>query len=96
MNQDFFYPNPSWGVNGQPTDYIVRIGDPVGSMYGLVTDGFYTTDDFDFAPASGGYGVYTIKTGVPKYGSGLGTIQPGAVKYKDLDGDGVVDFAKDR
>lgn len=96
VNQDFFYPNPSWGVNGQPTDYIVRIGDPVGSMYGLVTDGFYTTDDFDFAPASGGYGVYTIKTGVPKYGSGLGTIQPGAVKYKDLDGDGVVDFDKDR
>jgi hypothetical protein len=33
-NQNSFYPSPSWGVSGQPTDYIVRIGDPVGSMWG--------------------------------------------------------------
>jgi TonB-linked SusC/RagA family outer membrane protein len=96
VNQPFFYPAASWGVNGQPTDYIVRIGDPVGSMWGLVTDGFYSVNDFDYAPGTGGYGVYTLKTGVPGYGTALGNVQPGAVKFKDLNGDGVVDIANDR
>jgi TonB-linked SusC/RagA family outer membrane protein len=96
VNQPFFYPAASWGVNGQPTDYIVRIGDPVGSMWGLVTDGFYTVDDFNFAAGTGGYGVYTLKTGVPTYGTALGNIQPGALKFKDLNNDGVIDLDKDR
>jgi len=48
LNQQFFYPPASWGVSGQPTDYIEKIGSPVGSMYGLVTDGFYTVNDFDY------------------------------------------------
>lgn len=96
VNQPFFYPAASWGVNGQPTDYIVRIGDPVGSMWGLVTDGFYTVDDFNYAPGAGGYGVYTLKAGVPNYGSALGILQPGAVKFKDLNKDGIVDIDNDR
>ena len=49
VNQNYFYPSASWGVSGQPTDYIVRVGDPVGSMWGLVTDGFYTVDDFNYS-----------------------------------------------
>jgi TonB-linked SusC/RagA family outer membrane protein len=96
VNQPFFFPAASWGVNGQPTDYIVRIGDPVGSMWGLVTDGFYTVDDFNYAAGAGGYGVYTLKTGVPSYGTALGNLQPGSIKFKDLNGDGVVDLDKDR
>jgi TonB-linked SusC/RagA family outer membrane protein len=96
VNQPFFYPAASWGVNGQPTDYIVRIGDPVGSMWGLVTDGFYSVNDFDYTPGSGGYGVYTLKAGVPGYGTALGNVQPGAVKFKDLNGDGIVDISNDR
>jgi TonB-dependent starch-binding outer membrane protein SusC len=96
VNQPFFFPAPSWGVNGQPTDYIVRIGDPVGSMWGLETDGFYTTADFNYAPGAGGYGVYTLKPGVATYGAGLGVVQPGAIKYKDLNRDSIIDFDKDR
>ena len=96
VNQPYFFPAASWGVNGQPTDYIVRIGDPVGSMWGLTTDGFYTVDDFNYAPGAGGYGVYTLKAGVPTYGSALGILQPGAVKFKDLNNDGVVDIDNDR
>lgn len=96
VNQDFFFPAASWGVNGQPTDYIVRIGDPVGSMWGFVTDGFYTVDDFDYAPGTSGYGIYTLKAGVPSYGTALGLLQPGAVKFKDLNGDGVIDINNDR
>jgi len=100
-NQVFFFPNPSWGVNGQPSDYIVRIGDPVGSMWGLVTDGFYTVDDFNFTPGANGYGLYTLKTAVPGYGTALGNLQPGSLKFKDISGpngvpDGVVDLIYDR
>jgi TonB-dependent starch-binding outer membrane protein SusC len=90
VNQPFFYPAASWGVNGQPTDYITRIGDPVGSMWGLVTDGFYSVDDFNYTAGAGGYGLYTLKTTVPGYGTALGNVQPGAVKFKDLNGDGVI------
>jgi hypothetical protein len=96
VNQPFFFPAASWGVNGQPTDYIARIGDPVGSMWGLVTDGFYTTDDFNYAAGTGGYGIYTLKAGVPSYGTALGNVQPGALKFKDLNKDGVIDINNDR
>ena len=96
VNQLSFLPGASWGVAQQPADYIVRIGDPVGSMWGLLTDGFYTVNDFNYTPGGGGYGPYTLKPGVISYGTALGNIQPGAVKFKDLNGDGIVDFDHDR
>lgn len=96
VNQPFFFPAASWGVNGQPTDYIVRIGDPAGSMWGLVTDGFYTVNDFNWTAGANGFGVYTLKTGVPSYGAALGVVQPGALKFKDLDADGLITIEKDR
>lgn len=89
-NQDFFYPDgPAWGVSGQPIDYIQKIGEPVGSMYGWVTDGFYTVDDFDYNPATR---VYTLKANTVTDSSVIGTVQPGSIKFKDLNGDGRVDI----
>lgn len=96
VNQPYFFPAASWGVNGQLTDYITRIGDPVGSMWGFVTDGFYTVNDFDFTPGTNGYGIYTLKTTVPGYPIAFGTVQPGAVKFKDLNKDGKIDIDNDR
>jgi hypothetical protein len=93
LNQQLFYPAASWGVSGQPTDYIVRIGDPVGAMWGLVNDGFYKVSDFDYNAATS---VYTLKAGVVSNGGIIGTVQPGSVKFKDLNGDGVIDMDKDR
>ena len=93
QNQTLFYPAASWGVSGQPTDYIIRIGDPVGSMWGLVNDGFYKVSDFDYNTATN---VYTLKSGVVSDAGIIGTVQPGSVKFKDLNGDGVVDLDKDR
>lgn len=93
VNQNAFFPAPSWGVSGQPTDYIVRIGDPVGSMWGLVNDGFYTTNDFNYNTTTS---QYTLKTGVPNASGIVGVIQPGTIKFKDLNNDGVIDVNNDR
>lgn len=92
-NQQQFFPAASWGVSGQPTDYIERIGEPVGSMWGLVTDGFYTVNDFDYNVATG---TYTLKAGVVNDASIIGTVQPGAIRFKDLNADGKVDIDNDR
>lgn len=93
QNQNYFYPDASWGVSGQPTDYIAKIGSPVGSMWGLVNDGFYKLSDFDY---NGSTGAYTLKTGVVDGKAIIGVVQPGSIKFKDLNGDGVVDFNNDR
>ena len=93
QGQQFFYPAASWGVSGQPTDYIVKIGSPVGSMYGLVNDGFYTLNDFDYNAATM---VYTLKAGVVSNAGIIGTVQPGSIRFKDLNGDGIIDLDKDR
>ena len=91
VGQEFFYPPAAWGVSGQPTDYIIKIGEPVGSMFGLVTDGFYSVNDFNYSN-----GIYTLKTGVVSNAGIIGVVQPGAIKFKDLNGDGVVDLNNDR
>lgn len=92
-NQQYFYPAASWGVSGQPTDYIEQIGQSVGSMYGLVNDGFYTLNDFDYNTTTG---AYTLKAGVVSDAAIITVVQPGSVKFKDLNGDGVIDLNNDR
>ncbi|MDE7085808.1 MAG: TonB-dependent receptor, partial [Prevotella sp.] len=77
--------------NKNQQDYIVRIGDPIGLVYGWMSDGYYTTEDFErYDPATG---QYILKAGVPTTSLLGGTIgiRPGAMKLKDLNNDGVVD-----
>lgn len=93
-------------------DYIVKVGESVGLMYGFVTDGFYTADDFEIDPATGEFlesesGGYVLKDGVANNEgivfSGFG---PGSYKFKDIGqpldslgnpiNDGLVTFDDDR
>ena len=78
--------------NKNPNDYIVRVGDPIGLVYGWQCDGYYTTADFEsYNEATG---EYKLKDGVPTSGAMLGGvigIRPGTMKLKDIDGDGKVD-----
>lgn len=77
--------------NKNQEDYIARVGDPIGQVYGWVADGYYTTADFQsYDPATN---KYTLKEGVPTTSLEGGTIgiRPGTMKLRDLDGDGVVD-----
>lgn len=70
--------------------YIAEIGKPSGMMFGHVWDGNYQYADFD-NPAPG---IYILKSSVPTNGpaTGRATIRPGDVKYKDLNGDGIIDL----
>jgi TonB-dependent starch-binding outer membrane protein SusC len=61
-------------------------------MYGWVTDGFYKVSDFDYNPSTT---IYTLKAGVPEMKVASSNTVPGALKFKDLDGNGVIDD-KDR
>ncbi|MFD1631282.1 SusC/RagA family TonB-linked outer membrane protein [Pseudopedobacter beijingensis] len=74
--------------NGPPSDYILQEGSPVGLMYGYVTDGFYTVDDFDYDAATK---IYTLKSGVVNSSSVVGLAQPGTMKLKDFSGNNNVD-----
>lgn len=84
--------NSGWQGSDGADDFLVRVGSPIGLMYGFVTDGFYTVDDFNFNPTTR---TYTIKEGVA-VNSVYGVPQPGMLKWKDLDGDGLITADKDR
>ncbi len=88
--------NSGWQGSDGTDDYLVKVGQPVGLMYGFVTDGYYKIEDFTYNAASTTpTGFYTLKTGIP-VNSVYGTPQPGMLKWKDLDGDGLVTADKDR
>ncbi|MFY7963550.1 MAG: SusC/RagA family TonB-linked outer membrane protein, partial [Chitinophagaceae bacterium] len=88
------YPvDPSWFSTGY-RDYMVRVGEPLGQIYGFETDGFYKVEDFNFNTSTQ---TYTLKPGVV-VNTALGTtIQPGSIKFKDLNGnDSVLNNDSDR
>lgn len=91
--QTEFPGGPAWGISGQPNDYLVRVGSPVGSMYGWVTDGFYKVEDFNYNPATT---QYTLRSGVAEMKVAGSYVVPGALRFKDISGpagkpDGVID-----
>ena len=82
--------NSGWGVSGQPADFILQVGKPVGSIYGYQSAGFYTTNDFNYNSANN---EYTLKPGVVDPSKTIGVAEPGLTKFADLNGDGVVTTA---
>lgn len=89
--QKSYLQNSGWAGTSNPADFIVQVGQPVGAMYGLQSDGYYKTSDFNYDP---GTRVYTLKPGQPNDGSiTSGTPMPGWLKYKGLNGDSVITTA---
>lgn len=71
--------------------YIAQVGQPIGQMYGLIWDGVYQYGDFDQV-----LGEYVLKDNIPTNGQPRANIQPGDIKYRDINGDLLVnemDFA---
>ena len=65
-------------------EFLLQVGNPIGEMYGYVWEGLYQLDDFNYDPIKE---AYTVKGNVPVHD---GIIVPGGAKYKDINGDGVV------
>ena len=61
--------------------FSAQTGRPYGTYIGLVADGFFGVDDFDAAG--------NLAQGLPM--PAFGAVQPGDVKYLDLDKNGIVD-----
>ena len=66
--------------------YIAEIGRPSGMMIGYIWEGNYQYDDFD-NPSPG---IYILKPEISGNGAVRNTIQPGDIKYRDLNGDGTM------
>jgi len=69
------------------------VGQPIGSLYGYVSEGIIQLDENYFVKGTNGDWQYKdgLLTGY-KYGQQEGkTPQPGDIKYKDLDGNGNID-----
>jgi TonB-linked outer membrane protein, SusC/RagA family len=82
--------------------YIGKVGSPVAMFYGYLWEGNYQQSDFyKVQNGSSGY-TFVLKEGVPYYGTkqsinsinsnpAQNCVQPGDVKFKDLNGDGFID-----
>lgn len=92
---DFKAYTSGWNGTAQPLeDYLVRQGYPVGQMYGYITDGMYSFDDFTFNTSTRRWELVQGK-GIPDNSALTSTgsyFGPGALKFKDISGpDGVPD-----
>ncbi|TKG95748.1 TonB-dependent receptor [Puteibacter caeruleilacunae] len=88
--QESFFVNRNYtGVN--QAAFIVKKGEALGSMYGYVWDGIYNYDDFNIS-GEGANKTYALKQDVAQL---PGSVKPGDIKYKDINGDGVIND-KDR
>lgn len=74
-----------WGLNVGSDDYRAMVGQPVGLMYGYVSDGFYTFDDFYYDDQNKKWvlnpGVADASTVLDRSGNYFG---PGHIKLKQL------------
>ncbi len=75
-----------FNTNFKGYDYVSYVGQSLGQMYGYVFDGVYQNSDFNQTPNG-----MVLKPGIADISSHAGkTVQPGMVKYKDIDGDGQI------
>lgn len=76
----------SIGGNGQLTNYYE--GQRINDIWGYVTQGFFTIDDFEPGTLNDNLQGGTLKPNVAPY---RGVPQnPGDIRYEDLDGDGTI------
>jgi len=82
-NQESFLSKVSWTYDYNSTfSYITKVGGPATAFYGVVWDGIYQQADFD---ENG-----KLKAALPTNGNDRNLIQPGDIKYKDVNADGII------
>jgi TonB-linked SusC/RagA family outer membrane protein len=68
---------------GSNAVYIAKLGQPLGQIYGLVSEGLYQNSDFDILAN----GTRALKPNIPFTST---TQQPGDPKFRDMNSDGVI------
>ncbi len=87
FNQNMLMSRVNWtNAYNQSNLYVAQIGQSAANFYGFIWEGNYQYSDFDQNPD----GSYTLKNTVPTNGASREGIQPGDIKYADLNGDRVV------
>lgn len=76
----------SWASTDIGADYWTAVGESVGEFYGYKSDGRYEVSDFEGYDGT----KWVLKAGVADNSGVIGTVRPGNMKLKDLDGDGIV------
>ena len=88
-------PSDSGWSSNITTDYIVREGEPLGTVYGFRHDGYYGIDDFTSSLNADGVLSWKLKEdvpGLPKPPKAVyRELRPGLPKFKDINEDGVID-----
>ena len=76
-----------WASTEIGPDYIVTVGRPLGDMYGYISDGRYSVDEFTHDGKS-----WVANEGTVNASDVLGKefFRPGAMKLKDMNGDGKI------
>lgn len=79
---DYFTTRSGWASVSEfnEDDYIIKVGDALGSMYGYKWSGLYTVDDFDYNPTTK---TYTVKEGVAYDPDNYP--KPGFNKFENID-----------
>lgn len=84
---EFISGNSGWAGSEIQEDYRVIVGQAMGQMWGYVTEGYYTADDFTWDGNK-----WVAKDGVVDNSAMTGSSWgPGALKVKDLDNNNVID-----
>ena len=83
-----FGASTGWASTDINNDYWVAVGGQVGQIRGFRNAGRYEVSDFE------GYDAvnkkWILKAGVPDATSIVGTVRPGTMKLKDINGDGQI------
>jgi len=86
-NQHNMLSTVSWdnGYTNEPL-YMAALNGPAAAFFGYLSDGLYQVDDFDVSPS----GDYSLKLSEPTNGMARYRVQPGDIRYKDINLDGEV------
>lgn len=86
-NQEAIMQSISWERSWRSVPaYMAKIGSPLGQIVGFIWDGVYKESDF----YTNSQGKLVLKDDVTTNGNARESIRPGDIKYRDLNGDGVV------
>lgn len=89
--EDVLWMTPSSGWKSSEADYMLKVGDQLGLIYGYVYDGIYSFDEFD----QQGFN-FVAKPGTVNNDALFGT-QPGKPKFKNfVDAEGETNIVNDR